>query len=99
MRKLILILAALVVLILVVAYYPSFVEKPEKDGPGPLSVWIDPRFAAPEYHSPLDRWQAHHPDMVNRGDLEKKDCQYCHEPARSCNNCHNYVGADPILEE
>jgi len=99
MRKMILVLVVLVAVALVVVFYPRYVEKPEKDGPGPLSVWIDARHAAPEYHSPLDWWQANHPDMVNRGDLERSDCLYCHEPERSCNNCHGYVGADPIVEE
>jgi hypothetical protein len=36
-------------------------------------------------------------DVVNRGDLEQADCLYCHEPEISCNNCHGYVGVDPIL--
>jgi len=96
MRKLILLLAVIVAVALVVGFYPRWVEKPEKDGPGPLAVRIDPSFAAPEYHSPLDWWQTHHMDVVNRGDLEKSDCLYCHESETSCNNCHGYVGVDPI---
>jgi hypothetical protein len=98
MRKASLVTLALILLALVVLGYPRFVEKPEKDGAGPLAVWIDPLFAAPEYHSPLDWWQSHHTDMVNRGDLEQADCLYCHEPQRSCNNCHGYVGANAIDE-
>ncbi len=99
MRKLILIVVVLTLLVLVVVYYPSHVEKPVKDGQGPLAVYIEPRFAAPEYHSPLDYWQTNHMHIVNRGDIEKNDCLYCHEPERSCNNCHNYVGIDEIVQE
>lgn len=97
MRKVALSLAALGILILVVVYYPQYVEKPLKDGEGPLSVYLDPSLPAPEYHSPLDWWQANHKDIVNRGDLEKSDCLQCHDPASSCNNCHAYAGVDAIL--
>jgi len=37
-------------------------------------------------------------DVVNRGDMTESDCLYCHEPAKSCNNCHGYVGVNPIAE-
>jgi len=98
MRKITLILVVLILIALVVFYYPRSVEKPIKDGEGPLAVYIEPRFAAPEYHSPLDYWQTHHMDVVNRGDIAKTDCLYCHEPERSCNNCHGYVGIDKIVD-
>jgi len=96
MRKLALVLAVLGILLLTAAFYPQYVQKPEKDGSGPLAVLIDARYAAPEYHSPLDWWQTHHMDIVNRGDFEKQDCLYCHEPETSCNNCHGFVGAAPV---
>lgn len=99
MRKMVLILAVLAMLTLAVAFYPQHVIKPEKDGAGPLAVRIDARYAAPEYHSPLDWWQSHHTDMVNRGDLQQSDCLYCHDPETSCNNCHGYVGANPIVAQ
>ncbi|NLG74159.1 MAG: hypothetical protein GX495_19220 [Chloroflexi bacterium] len=98
MRKVALLIIAAGILILVVAFYPTYVQKPEKDGTGPLAVRLDPQFTAPEYHSPLDWWQTHHFDAVNRGDFEKADCLYCHVPETSCNNCHGYVGVDPIEE-
>lgn len=98
MRKIILLIAVLALIVLIAACYPHYVQKPEKDGPGPLSVSIDPKFDAPEFHSPLDYWQSRHMHIVNRGDFEKTDCLYCHEPERSCNNCHGYVGVDPIAE-
>lgn len=97
MRKIALTLAVLALIALVVIYYPSLVEKPVKDGSGPLAIYIAPSYAAPEYHSPLDYWQTHHTDMVNRGDLTQADCLYCHEPEKSCNTCHSYVGANEIV--
>ncbi len=96
MRKAFLIIAVLTIILLVVGFYPSWAEKPVKDGAGPLAVRIAAQYPAPEYHSPLEWWQTHHMDMPNRGDLAQKDCLYCHEPAKSCNNCHGYVGVDPI---
>lgn len=96
MRKLFLVLAVILILTLTVFYWPYWVEPPVKDGPGPLSVYISSQYAAPEYHSPLDYWKTHHTDMVNRGDLDQQDCLYCHEPERSCNNCHGFVGANSI---
>ncbi len=97
MRKAVLLIVLLLVVVFTWAYYPSVVEKPVKDGNGPLAVKLDPRFAAPETHNPLYWWQAHHPDIVNRGDLAEADCLYCHEPETSCNNCHQYVGVKDIL--
>jgi hypothetical protein len=97
MRKAVLLIAIFTILTLIAVYYPVYVEKPALGGGGPLAVNIDPHFPAPETHNPLDWWQTHHMDVVNRGDLEKDDCLYCHEPQLSCNNCHGYVGVDPIL--
>lgn len=99
MRKAVLIIAVVAILVLVVAFYPRYVEKPVKDGFGPLAVYIDPVYAAPEYHSPLDWWQSHHYEVVNREDFFQEDCLYCHDPETSCNNCHGYVGANPIVLE
>ncbi len=97
MRKLALIAAALGILLLAAAWYPARIEKPVKDGRGPLAVYVDPAFPAPEYHSPLDGWQTQHMDVLNRGDLLQGDCLQCHTVERSCNNCHSYVGAEPII--
>lgn len=99
MRKVVLTILVLTVLLLLVAFYPQRVQKPEKDGTGPLAVYIDPQYEAPQYHSPLDWWQTHHMDVVNRGDVVRNDCLYCHEPEFSCNNCHAYVGVDPIVPD
>jgi hypothetical protein len=99
MRKFVLIFAVIAILVLLVAYFPRYVEKPVKDGMGPLAVYIDPVYSAPVYHNPLDWWQTHHFDVVNRGDFIREDCLYCHDPQTSCNNCHGYVGVDPIVEE
>ncbi len=97
MRKAALSLVALGLLLLLVAWYPRYVEKPAKDGAGPLSVYVDPSRPAPEYHSPLDWWQTHHMDVLNRGDLVQSDCLQCHDAKTSCNNCHSYVGANEIV--
>jgi hypothetical protein len=97
MRKVVLSLVSLGILILAFVFYPHFVEKPVKDGPGPLAVYLDPSLSAPEYHSPLEWWQNNHKEVVNRGDLLQTDCLQCHDPATSCNNCHGYVGAKEIV--
>lgn len=97
MRKIILLLVVVLLVGLSLAYYPSRVEKPVKDGRGPLAVYIAAQYTAPEYHSPLEYWKTHHMDVMNRGDLAQSDCLYCHVAERSCNNCHRYVGANEIL--
>jgi hypothetical protein len=71
-------------------------EKPVKDGKGELAVVIDREFTSPVTHSPIDWWQTHHPTVVNSGDIKEKDCLYCHNAERSCNNCHGYVGVRRI---
>lgn len=98
MRKAVLIIGILVILALVVGFYPNYVDKPVKDGLGPMSIRLDPDLPAPATHNPLDWWQTHHMDVVNQGDLTQQDCLYCHQPETSCNNCHRYVGVDPIAE-
>jgi hypothetical protein len=98
MRKVALIVGILVILALVVGFYPTYVEKPVKDGSGPMAIRLDPDLPAPATHNPLDYWQTHHMDVVNQGDLTQPDCLYCHEPATSCNNCHSYVGVAQIVE-
>lgn len=97
MRKVALSLAAVGILLLIVAWYPGYIEKPVKDGAGPLSVYVDPSLPAPEYHSPIEWWQTRHMDVLNRGDLLQSDCLQCHDPETSCNNCHSYVGANEIV--
>lgn len=99
MRKIVLAVVIVIIVVLVAGFYPNYVDKPVKDGPGPMSVRIDPRFPAPETHSPLEWWQTHHMDVVNRGDLTEADCQHCHEPETSCNNCHSYVGVKEIAAQ
>ncbi len=89
----ILLLLALIVLALV---QPEWVTRPVKDGAGPLAVKIDSRLAAPEYHSPVEWWKTHHMDSVNNGDFAEGDCLHCHDVAKSCNNCHSYVGVRAI---
>ena len=93
MRKIALIVAILVIVGLVGAFYPSYVDKPVKDGTGPMAIYLQPDLPAPATHNPLEWWQTHHMDVVNAGDLTEPDCLYCHDPQTSCNNCHNYVGA------
>jgi hypothetical protein len=97
MRKAALIVAVLIVLGLIVGFYPTFIEKPVKDGTGPMAILMDPSLSAPQTHTPLDWWQTHHMDVVDQGDLSESDCLYCHNPQTSCDNCHSYVGAKPIV--
>ncbi|MBI5304572.1 MAG: hypothetical protein HY868_20730 [Chloroflexi bacterium] len=71
-------------------------EKPAKDGKGELAVTISREFTAPVTHSPLEWWQARHFQVIDSGDMQEKDCLYCHQTERSCNNCHGYVGVRKI---
>lgn len=98
MRKAALVIAVLIILTLVVAFYPSYVDRPVKDGLGPMAIRMDPALPAPATHNPLDYWQTHHMDALNAGHLTQQDCLYCHQPETSCNNCHRYVGVEPITE-
>lgn len=97
MRKTVLVISILMIIALIVGFYPTYVEKPIKDGTGPMAIRLDPDIPAPTTHNPLDYWQTHHMDVVNQGDLTQLDCLYCHDPQTSCNNCHTYVGVDQIV--
>ena len=99
MRKIVLIAAAIIIIALVVGFYPSYVDKPVKDGTGPMAIYLDPALPAPATHNPLDWWQTHHMDVLNAGDLTEQECVYCHDPQTSCNNCHAYVGVAEIATE
>lgn len=96
MRKTILLIAVVILLVSIIALYPTWVETPVMNGIGPMAVHVSAQYAAPEYHSPLDYYRTHHMDLLNRGDLTQADCLHCHEPERSCNNCHRFVGVDLI---
>ncbi|MGC8779818.1 MAG: hypothetical protein ACP5UQ_03045 [Anaerolineae bacterium] len=96
MRRAFLVVAVLLIIGLVIGFYPSWVEKPVVNGVGPMAVSVSAQYAAPEYHSPLDYYRTHHMDLLDRGDLQESDCLHCHEPARSCNNCHDFVGVKEI---
>ncbi|MEW5959663.1 MAG: hypothetical protein AB1801_18210 [Chloroflexota bacterium] len=97
MRKAIVVIAILGIIGLIVGFYPTYVDKPVLNEPGPMGIYMDPALPAPVTHSPIDYWQSHHPDVVNQGHLTQEDCLYCHVPATSCNNCHNYVGVAEIV--
>ncbi len=68
------------------------VEKPVKDGTGPLAITIDRTREAPDYHNPLDWWTANHPHAIADGVFSERECMLCHVPGDSCNKCHEYVG-------
>ncbi len=72
------------------------VQKPEIKGQGPLAVVMDRGTAAAEYHAPLERWRATHKQALQDGDFTERECVLCHNPQKSCNNCHGYVGAKEI---
>ena len=69
------------------------VNKPVKDGTGPLAITISRTRQAPDYHNPLDWWTANHPQAISDGTFSKRECMLCHVPEDSCNKCHEYVGA------
>jgi hypothetical protein len=97
-NPLIFVILFLLVLAALIAIQPQNVSAPVKDGKGPLAVQIDSRLVAPEYHSPIAWWRTHHMDAVNGGDFVEADCLTCHDPAKSCNNCHSYVGVKQIIQ-
>ena len=72
------------------------VEKPVKDGPGPLGITIERTREAPDYHSPLDWWTANHPHGISDGVFSQRECMLCHAPEDSCNKCHEYVGVKEV---
>ncbi len=88
---------ALVLVAIAARGYPTYVDRPVKDGLGPLGIRMDASRVAPETHNPLTWWRTHHMDVLNAGDFGQQDCLYCHDPATSCNNCHSYVGVKEIL--
>lgn len=97
MKRVVLGLVGLTSLALVLGFYPTAVDKPVKDGSGPMAIRIDPSRQAPQTHSPLEGWQTAHPDVLARGDQAQADCLTCHDPAISCNRCHAHVGALEVL--
>ncbi|CAG0945889.1 hypothetical protein ANRL1_02623 [Anaerolineae bacterium] len=89
-------LLILILAIVTIALSACVPEKPVKDGRGELAVTIDREFTAPVTHSPLEWWQTRHFQVIDSGDMAEKDCLYCHQAERSCNNCHGYVGVRKI---
>jgi hypothetical protein len=86
-------LLVLAVLVLVLSACDLGVQKPLKDGTGPLAVTIARTREAPDYHNPLEWWTAYHPQAIGDGVFSKRECMLCHVPEQSCNKCHEYVGA------
>ena len=67
--------------------------KPVLNGEGPLKIDINNKvITSPEFHNPLDQWKEWHMFYVNNGLYTERSCMSCHNPAKSCNNCHSYVG-------
>jgi hypothetical protein len=75
------------------------VEKPEKDGAGPLAITIERTRDAPDYHTPLDWWTANHPPTISDGVFSERECMLCHVPEESCNKCHDYVGVSQVQSD
>jgi hypothetical protein len=74
--------------------------KPEIGGQGPLKIELDNKLiTSPEFHNPLEQWKAWHMFYVNNGLYNQRSCMYCHNPAKSCNNCHQYVGVKIVNED
>ncbi len=91
-----LVTVAIVGLVLLLTACDLGVEKPEKDGTGPLSITIERTREAPDYHDPLDWWTANHPHGINDGVFSQRECMLCHVPVDSCNKCHDYVGVRQV---
>jgi len=72
------------------------VQKPEVKGKGPLAVVMERGVATPEYHAPMERWRAVHKKALANGDFSERECALCHNPKRSCNTCHGYIGTKEI---
>ena len=72
------------------------VQKPEVNGEGPLGVKMARGIISPEFHAPLERWRTSHKQALNGGDFTERQCVLCHDPQKSCNNCHGYIGARKI---
>ena len=74
--------------------------KPVLNGSGPLSIEINSEvISTPEFHNPLEQWKAWHMFYVNESVYTQKSCMYCHNPAKSCNNCHQYVGVKEVSDD
>ncbi len=72
------------------------VQKPETKGKGPLAVVMERGTPAAEYHVPLERWRVTHKKALANGDFTERECVLCHNPQKSCNNCHRYIGAKEV---
>ncbi len=72
------------------------VQKPEVRGEGPLAVKMARGVTPPEFHAPLERWRTTHKNGLNRGDFTQRECTLCHDPKKSCNHCHQYIGVREI---
>jgi len=72
------------------------VQKPEVRGEGPLAVKMARGITSPEFHAPLERWRTTHKKALSIGDFTERECILCHDPKKSCNNCHHYIGAPEI---
>ena len=72
------------------------VQKPEVRGEGPLAVKTARGITSPEFHAPLERWRTTHKKALNIGDFTERECILCHDPQKSCNNCHKYIGVRAI---
>jgi hypothetical protein len=72
------------------------VQKPEVKGEGPLAVKMARGITSPEFHAPLERWRTTHKRALSIGDFTERECILCHDPQKSCNNCHKYIGVRAI---
>ena len=72
------------------------VQKPEVKGEGPLAVKMARGITSPEFHAPLERWRTTHKNALNVGDFTERECILCHDPKKSCNRCHQYIGVREI---
>ncbi len=75
------------------------VQKPEVRGEGPLAVKMARGINSPEFHAPLERWRTTHKNGINMGDFTERECILCHDPKKSCNRCHQYIGVREISVE
>jgi hypothetical protein len=71
------------------------VEKPVKDGTGPLAITIARTREAPDYHNPLDWWTANHPHGISDGVFSQRECMLCRgTPATVPTTWESTGGAD-----
>jgi len=74
--------------------------KPELNGEGPLKIELNSDvISTPEFHNPLDPWKEWHMFYVTNGTYTEESCMYCHNPTKSCNNCHSYVGVVEVFAD